>query len=98
MTTKAQNEQARAGWIKWLEDFGIGAFYDAFITHAQGAQASCRHCGEQIYLDIVEGGGVPDWGSAMDGIDGLDYGCPNSPDTDEEGTGGHDPRKLKDDK
>lgn len=39
---------------------------------------------------IAEGGGIPDWRTA----DG-DYGCDNSPDTSEDGTGGHMPRKLQ---
>ncbi len=76
-------------WVKWLETYGIANFYDAFVRDAQGAQSTCVHCGEKIYLDIVEGGGVPDW--HMNG----DYGCPDSPDTCEDGTGSHVPVKLK---
>lgn len=41
------------------------------------------------YLDIVEGGGVPDWRT-----DDGDYGCGDSPETNDEGTGGHYPRKC----
>lgn len=83
---------AKAGWVRWLKDYGIGKFYDAFIEIAQGAESECVYCGEWIYLDIVEGGGVPDWGTALEGS-GLDYGCPNSPDTNSEGTGGHKPKQ-----
>lgn len=71
-------------WAKWLESYGAERFYDAFIESAQGAQGQCIHCGEAIYLDIVEGGGVPDWRTS----DG-DYGCSDSPDTSEDGVGGH---------
>jgi hypothetical protein len=82
----------RAHWIAWLQGYGIGKFYDAFMANAQGAESVCVHCGERIYLDIREGGGVPDWGSSFgDVATGLDYGCPNSPDTCDEGTGGHTP-------
>ena len=60
----------------------------------QGAKSKCQHCGESIYCDIVEGGGVPDWGSKT-GFGGLDYGCSPSPDTGEDGTGGHTPIGIK---
>ena len=84
-------EQARSGWVAWLETYGAGAFFDAFMEHAQGAQGWCVHCRKAIYLDIAEGGGVPDW---SDGAG--DYGCPASPDTDDDGTGGHFPRRVAD--
>lgn len=88
-------KQSRTAWIKWLEKYGIGKFYDAFLRTAQYAESECVYCGEKIYLDIVEGGGVPDWGSRI-GTDakGLDYGCSNSPETDADGTGGHKARNL----
>lgn len=75
----------RAEWASWLRSYGAEAFWDAFMENAQGAESRCRQCGETITLDIREGGGVPDWGS-----DG-DYGCWASPDTNDEGTGGHMP-------
>ena len=59
--------------------------------------AVCVYCGEVIQLDVTQGGGDPttfgawDWGSSIPGIDGLDYGCGDSPDTDADGTGGHSP-------
>ena len=62
-------ESGRADWVTWLESYGAGKFYDAFVRNAQGAQSTCVHCGNSIRLDIVEGGGVPDWN-----YDG-DYGC-----------------------
>jgi hypothetical protein len=55
---------------------------------AEGAEGRCEACGERIYLDVREGGGVPDWRTA-----GGDYGCDASPDTTEEGTGSHEPRR-----
>ena len=76
----------REHWAKWLEHYGAEKFYDAFMRNAQNAQSTCVHCREPIYLDIAEGGGVPDW-CTHDG----DYGCFESPDTDDEGTGGHMP-------
>ena len=75
-------------WVKWLQKYGIENFYDAFVRVAQDAQSRCTQCGEYIYLDIVEGGGVPDW-RTNDG----DYGCVNSPETCEDGTGGHEPQR-----
>lgn len=69
----------RAEWIRWLEAYGAGPLYDAFMRSAQGAQSECTQCGQAIYLDISEGGGVPDWGSSPTYVNGrmigLDYGC-----------------------
>jgi hypothetical protein len=90
-----KNAKAKTSWILWLADYGLGKFFDAMIYSVQGAESTCKHCGEKIYCDIVEGGGVPDWGSAMPGIGGLDYGCSESPDTCEDGTGGHEPVRRK---
>ena len=87
--TTATEERERADWIAWLNGYGAGAFYDAFMRTAQDAQSRCSQCGETIYLDIREGGGVPDW--AADG----DYGCWASPDTDEDGVGGHEPERAR---
>lgn len=81
-------DKARRDWIRWLEGYGAGAFYDSMLDSIQGAEGRCLHCGQPIYLDIVEGGGIPDW-RTKDG----DYGCVESPDTNDEGTGGHDARK-----
>ena len=85
------NERNRDEWVSWLKSYGPDKFYEAFISNAQGALSRCVYCGEEIYLDIVEGGGVTDWATA-DELGG-DYGCPMSPDTGEEGTGGHEPER-----
>jgi hypothetical protein len=82
-------KQLRDGWIKWIKKYGVDKFYDAFIATAQDAESVCVQCGQPIYLDIEEGGGVPDW-KTEDG----DYGCGDSPDTNDEGTGGHEPKRL----
>lgn len=78
----------RTEWVRWLNAYGAAAFYDAFMHSAQDARGTCRQCGEDIYLDIREGGGIPDW-CTEDG----DYGCFDSPDTGEDGTGSHEPEK-----
>ena len=87
MSKKAQ--ESKEAWVRWLEHYGADNFYDAFVRTAQGAEGRCIHCGERIYLDIVEGGGVPDWCTVFG-----DYGCFESPDTCEDGTGGHEPQKV----
>lgn len=81
----------RTAWTNWLEGYGADKFFDAFVANAQGALSRCVHCGQEIYLDIVEGCGVPDWSTA-DELGG-DFGCPDSPDTNDEGTGGHFPER-----
>jgi hypothetical protein len=85
--TKAN--RLKEAWVKWLEQYGAAKFYESFMKIAQDAKSTCVFCGEEIYLDIAEGGGCPDWRT----IDG-DYGCSASPDTNEEGTGSHQPEKL----
>lgn len=87
--------RARAEWIEWIKSYGIGKFFDAFVATAQYAESECVYCGEPIFLDIVEGGGAPDWGTAFDdGKPGLDYGCSDSPDTNDEGQGSHKAKNL----
>ena len=83
----------RQSWVKWLETYDKGELFDSLIYSIQNAKSECANCGEEIYCDIVEGGGVPDWGTKMHGSKGLDYGCFDSPDTNEDGTGGHVPVK-----
>jgi hypothetical protein len=92
MTTAAKEKATadREAWCRWLASYGAARFYDAFVAHAQEAESRCTQCGHPIYLDIVEGGGVPDW-KTWDG----DYGCPSSPDTTSEGTGGHKARRIE---
>ena len=77
------------GWVAWLKWYGIRKFMNAFIRNAQGAESRCIHCHEPIYLDCLEGGGVPDWKT-----EGGDYGCERSPETNSEGCGGHFPKRL----
>ena len=81
-------EQSRKEWIEWLGGYGAGKLFDAIIYNCQGAESECQFCGRTITFDIVEGGGVPDWG------DNGDYGCGSSPETTEEGCGGHLPLGL----
>lgn len=81
----------RDDWIEWLSTYSAGAFYDAFMEIAQDAGSQCVNCGQPIYLDIREGGGIPDWYS-----DNGDYGCWNSPDTTEDGVGSHSAEKKAD--
>ena len=80
----------REKWVRWIKSFGAGKFYDAFVNVAQGAESTCIFCKRKIYLDIVGGGGIPDW-CTKDG----DYGCRRSPDTGEYCCGPHDPKKLR---
>jgi hypothetical protein len=86
----------KENWMSWLRGYvasdGGACLFDSLIRSLQGAESVCQHCGEPIFCDIVEGGGVPDWGTRFpDEIGGLDYGCGMSPDTNEEGTGSHCP-------
>ncbi len=85
---KQKRQAEREDWTQWLKTYGAGKFYDAFMSIAQNAEGTCVHCDQPIYLDIREGGGIPDW-RTLDG----DYGCNNSPENDEDGCGGHLARK-----
>lgn len=86
---KTPERKSIEAWAKWIEGYGAEKFLESFLNHAQGAISVCVYCHEEIALDIIEGGGVADWG--MNG----DYGCSESPDTSEEGTGGHKARGAK---
>lgn len=94
--SEAEIAETKPRWVGWLTHRGADKFYDDFVAIAQYAESRCANCREPIYLDIVEGGGAPDW-RTEDG----DYGCPDSPETDryvggvDGGTGGHIPRKLR---
>lgn len=81
----------RDQWAKWLLSYGPEKFYDSFIRSAQNAESRCVNCNSLIYLDIAEGGGIPDW-RTQNG----DYGCGESPDTNDSGTGGHIPFTIED--
>ena len=80
--------QAKQQWLAWFKTYGAKKFLDAFLHNVEGACSVCKHCNQPIYVDVLIGGGVPDW-STEDG----DFGCDKSPDTCEEGTGGHMPVK-----
>jgi hypothetical protein len=84
--SKAQKQS----WVQWLQGYGLLKFLNAFLRSVEGAQSTCRHCHQKIYVDVMVGGGVPDW-STEDG----DFGCPKSPHTDSEGSGGHEPIKRR---
>lgn len=84
-------EKDKSQWAQWLNSYGAEKLFDSIILNCQNAESECRYCGEKIYLGIVEGGGVPDWGTRFDSHNGLDYGCIDSPDTCDDGTGGHLP-------
>ena len=94
MTTYVQPtpDQQKESWTQWLNwyiaKFGAESIYDSLIRSIQGARSVCSQCGQPIYCDIVEGGGVPDWKT-----EGGDYGCWKSPDTNDDGTGGHMPER-----
>lgn len=66
--------------------------------HPEGSTAICAHCGARILLDQREGGGPgKDWGDSPEdwvgnGGIGMDYGCGENPENDDEGTGGHLPK------
>lgn len=85
MSDKRREWATREIWIRWLKGYDPGELFDSIIRNCQGAESRCQYCGEPIRFDITEGGGVPDWGNSGD------YGCPDSPDTGDEGTGGHLP-------
>jgi hypothetical protein len=84
-----QTAKNKAAWLKWLKTYGTDKFLDAFLYNVENAESTCQYCGETIYVDILIGGGVPDWCT-----EGGDFGCENSPETTaDEGCGGHMPRK-----
>lgn len=87
-------QQDKSQWVKWVTSYDKSRLFDMLVLTIQGAKSRCVNCGEDIYCDIVEGGGIPDWGTKFsDDIPGLDYGCGASPDTNEDGTGGHEPER-----
>jgi hypothetical protein len=89
MTKKlTKREMDAKEWVKWLRKYGPLKFYNAFMRMAQDAEGTCVQCKQNVYLDIREGGGVPDWRTGSG-----DYGCAWSPDTGSEGTGSHAPAK-----
>ena len=86
-TTRFQND--KKSWLRWLEEYGAERFLDAFLHTVEGAESTCVYCQEKIYVDVLIGGGVPDWST-----ESGDFGCSESPDTCDECTGSHKPVKL----
>lgn len=87
MTTQSMSKEKR-NWLVWFKTYGADKFLNSFLASTEGAQSTCKNCKEHIYVDVLIGGGVPDW-STEDG----DFGCLFSPYTNDEGTGGHEPIK-----
>lgn len=75
-------------WLRWCKTYTIERFIRAFLSNVEGAQGTCQYCRRSIYVDVLIGGGVPDW-STEDG----DFGCDAAPDTDRDGCGAHMPIK-----
>lgn len=103
--TTGTNEQAAQVMGERLgcdEDYGFAYTVQWSASdrydHPEGTKAVCRFCRHAILLDQREGGGASkDWGSRPrdwigNGGIGMDYGCPDNPINDDEGTGGHEPR------
>ncbi len=63
--------------VKWQQFFTPLKFLEMFLINAEGAQSTCAYCHEDIFLDVLIGGGVTDW-STEDG----DFGCPDSPESE----------------
>ena len=81
-------KKQKQAWVKWLTTYTPEQFLESFLENVEGAVSTCQYCERQISVNVTIGGGVVDWG-----IDG-DFGCNASPDTDDEGTGGHMPVKV----
>lgn len=81
-------EHEKREWLQWFKRYGARKFIDAFLSTVEGAESTCVYCGEKIYVDVLIGGGVPDW-STQSG----DYGCSDSPETNDECCGPHMPVK-----
>jgi hypothetical protein len=90
-TKPKQTKTAKQSWLKWLQMYTAEKFLDSFLANVENAEGTCTYCGEKIYVDVLVGGGVPDWSTECG-----DFGCGNSPDTTDEGCGGHMPRKRGD--
>ena len=87
---RAKQKAAIESWLSWLKIYGEKKFLKAMLRTVENAESTCRYCHEKIYVDVLIGGGVPDW-STKDG----DFGCHASPDTNAEGTGSHMPIKRR---
>lgn len=82
-------EEFEDAWVRWLKGYGAKDFIKALIDRVQDVQSTCIYCDRAIYLDVIEGGGIPDW-RTYEG----DYGCDASPETTSESSGSHEPQKL----
>lgn len=72
---------------------GYSRFSGGVVT---GEKSTCTYCGEGIGAVIDADSGCVDWGSYFGDSLAIpdvpaDFGCSDSPDTDEDGTGGHEP-------
>lgn len=67
--------------------------YDALPADIiTGERSECIYCGQDIGAVIDGSSGCFDWGSSLSEDDSIeDFGCDSSPDTDEDGTGSHNP-------
>lgn len=77
-----------SSWLSWLKSYGSAPFLTAFLRNVEGAESTCIYCHRKIYVDVLIGGGIPDWST-----DDEDFGCPESPDTNHDGCGSHMPVK-----
>lgn len=87
---KMKTSLSKRAWLKWLQEYTPAKFLEAFLTNVEGAEGTCTHCHQYIYVDVLIGGGVPDW-STEDG----DFGCDASPDTTADCCGSHMPIKRR---
>lgn len=85
-----QTKRAKKEWLGWLDRYGPNNFLEAFLKNVENAESECQYCHCKIYVDVLIGGGVPDWST-----ESGDFGCAESPDTNDEGTGGHMPYKRE---
>jgi hypothetical protein len=86
-----QTKAEKRAWLKWLEGYGAPMFLEAFLRTVENVESECVYCHEKIYVDVLIGGGVPDW-STEDG----DFGCVYNPDNSvnmDEGVCGHAPKR-----
>jgi hypothetical protein len=83
-----QTPKAKKAWLAWLKTYTPEKFLDSFLYNVENVESECAQCREKIYCDVLIGGGVPDWCTL-----GGDFGCDESPETDEDGCGGHMPKK-----
>lgn len=86
---QTQKEKIDA-WLQWLETYTPQKFIEAFLRNVENTESVCQYCGENIYVDVLIGGGVADWSTERG-----DFGCYNSPETTDDHCGSHMPIKRK---